>query len=141
MSALFKNSDVVTVEELSYSREFYVNCSAIISSLNKIKNHIFDKNANSIEKMIILIICIIGILVLMVYTLCDYSFDLIFSPVSFVLLFPIIGVLVVSSVVKLESASVPSYSNGGISRSSGRSGSSGGGFSGGGGGGGGGGSW
>ena len=99
MSALFKNSDVVTVEELSSSREFYVNCSAIISSLNKIKNHIFDKNANSIEKMIILIVCIIGILGLMVYTLADYSFDLIFSPVSFVLLFPIIGFLVVSSVV------------------------------------------
>ena len=98
-NVLFKKSDTVTMEELQYSREFYTNCNAILLSLNKIKNHIFDKNATSFEKMFILVVCVLGLLATMVYTLGDYSFDLLFSPAAFVLIFPIVGILVVSAVV------------------------------------------
>ncbi|MBQ8886569.1 MAG: DUF2207 domain-containing protein [Candidatus Gastranaerophilales bacterium] len=99
MIALFSKSDTVTIEELQYSNEFYKQCTAIVNALNKIKNHLFDKNANSIEKMIILVVCILGLLGTMVYTLGDYSFYFVFSPVAFVLLFPIVGTMVVSLVV------------------------------------------
>ena len=99
MAALFSNSNTVTIEELQYSRTFYRQCNVILDSLNKIKNHIFDKNANSIEKMLILVVCILGLLGTMVYTLGNYTFDLVFTPAAFVLLFPIVGIMVVSLVV------------------------------------------
>ena len=99
MSVLFKTSDIVTAEDLQFSRSFYRNCESIIASLNNIRKFIFDKNANSPEKMVLLFICILGILLSILYVLGDYSFSLFFSPDAFLLLFPIVGALVVFSVV------------------------------------------
>ncbi|HIS88414.1 TPA: DUF2207 domain-containing protein [Candidatus Avigastranaerophilus faecigallinarum] len=95
MSALFKNSDFVTLEDLQYSKSFYRNCVAIISSLNNIKKYIFDKTANSFEKLFILVVCILGIFASIVYILGDYSLSLLFSPDAFLLLFPVVGIMVV----------------------------------------------
>lgn len=95
MSALFKNSDFVTLEDLQYSKSFYRNCVAIIFSLNNIKKYIFDKTANSFEKLFILVVCILGIFASIVYILGDYSLSLLFSPDAFLLLFPVVGIMVV----------------------------------------------
>ena len=95
MSALFKNSDIVTIEDLMFSKSFYRNCVAIISSLNNIKKYIFDKTANSFEKLFILVVCILGIFASIVYILGDYSLSLLFSPDAFLLLFPVVGIMIV----------------------------------------------
>lgn len=99
MNVLFKDSDSVTAEDLRYSKQFYVNCLSIIASLNKIKTHLFDKNANSIEKMCILFVCVLGIFLSMLYVLGDYSFSMFLSPAAFVFIFPVVGVSVVTSVI------------------------------------------
>jgi hypothetical protein len=108
MLALFGKVNSITIEELQCSSSFYMSCNTIKHSLNKIKDNIFDKTANSFEKVLILVVCIIGLLLSMVYVLGNYSFDLFYSEVAPVLIFPIVGIIAVSLVVyNIVTSSMP----------------------------------
>lgn len=105
--ALFKNGNTVTKEELEVSRAFYKDCEAIIASLNKIKGFIFDKNACSIEKIIIMILSILGIVVSSLYSLFDYSFEQLITAITganFIIIFPIMAIIAVLSVFSSKSS-------------------------------------
>lgn len=102
LRALFKQGDTVTKEELELSREFYKECEVIISSLNKIKGFIFDKNACSIEKIAIMILSIAGIIIGAFYSFLDYSFESFITTISsagFILIFPIVAIIALLSVL------------------------------------------
>lgn len=96
MSVLFKSSDTVTAEDLQSSRSFYRNCESLIAALNNIRKFIFDKNACSIEKILLLLVCIVGLFASMLYVVGDYSFSVLSQSESFVLLFPVLGSLAVA---------------------------------------------
>jgi len=77
MNALFENGDMISKESLEISRTFYKSCKSMVKSLNNIKNFIFDKDACSWEKIVISLVCIIGIVALTLFALGDYSFSII----------------------------------------------------------------
>lgn len=99
MSAIFKNSDIATAEDLQFSKSFYRNCEGIIKSLNNIKKFIFDKSANSPAKLSILLICILGLFISMIYTIGDYSFVIFHQVESYILLFPLFGSIALFSIL------------------------------------------
>lgn len=100
--SLFRNGDTVTKEELEESKIFYKDCQAIIASLNKIKKFIFDKNACSIEKVIVMVLSILGIIFSTLYSFLNYSFEFFiyfFSCPGLILFFPIIALIIMLSVL------------------------------------------
>lgn len=101
LNALFRNGNIITKEELEISRIFYKDCKAIIASINKIKGFIFDKNACSIEKIIIMLLSILGIIISTLYSFFEYSFENLITMMTgagFIIIFPIIAIVVLVSV-------------------------------------------
>ncbi len=97
MEALFKEgSTTVSQIELETSSRYKLYCNKIQSSLNKIRNYIFEKNSCSFQKLAIIFISIIGLGLLFLYTLGDYSFKLFTDGFAFLIIFPVIAIIIFS---------------------------------------------
>ncbi len=91
-------STSVTKEDL-VAMHFYNGCAEIKKMLNdKVKSGIFDKNACTPQKILILLGCIFGILAVTLYILGGFSFEILSDMISqgiiFLLLFPTIAIIV-----------------------------------------------
>ena len=73
MNALFKSGNFVSQGTLARSQIFYTECTRIENSLNKTSNAFFNKNTCSFAKIIISMVCILGIMVLMLFSLFNAS--------------------------------------------------------------------
>ena len=103
MDALFEYGGIVSQYTLEHSTIFYKQCEDIQCSLNKIRNFIFDKNACSLEKIIISVVCVLGISVLILFSLFDYSFDIMGSAMGLIY-FQLFAILIIV-IVLLKPAS------------------------------------
>ncbi len=95
MAALFTgDKESVTQIEIEASSTFCLYATKIRESLNRLKTKLFVKDSCSFGKLSVIIVAILAIFGLFLYTIAGYSFDLLFSPNAFILIFPIIAVAV-----------------------------------------------
>ena len=113
IDAIFGGCDYVLKEDLERSTTFYEDCKTLKSKLNRIKNHIYEKSATSWEKITIIIICLIGIILTMLYVLNGHSLnffarstDLVILPIIFLMVGAIAYTRVANSHVVLKVAYV-----------------------------------
>ncbi len=99
LNALFKSTkdSIITRDELARSSTFFRYCQEIEKDLNKIKNKLFMQNACSIDKILLLLISLFGIVACIIYTLGDYSLAFVNISTIFISIFPIVGLSVVFS--------------------------------------------
>lgn len=76
MDAIFGGCDYVTKEELESSPSFYKDCKELTKKLNRIKNFLFIAESTSWEKLLLMILCIIGIILTVIYALNGYSLEI-----------------------------------------------------------------
>ncbi len=100
MDALFYKGDEISQRQLERSSAFSNYCQKIQKSLNKIRNFLFEKESCSFEKLTIMIVSIIGLIAIMLYTLSDYSFNLIIGEMGFLIIFPILAVFVMTALIR-----------------------------------------
>ena len=95
MNALFpnENEDSVSSRELEKSSVFYERFDGIQNKLNKRKNYLFEKESLSADKIAIILVSILGLIILSIYTLGGYTFDLLMNGLAFFVLFPIVGII------------------------------------------------
>lgn len=100
--ALFtdRNKDEVSEYELKYSRAFSESCSRIRSTLYKIKGYLFDPNACSPKKVMILLAAILTILGTIIYTLGDYTFNMLRGDGKVLIIFPTLAIFMFSIFIR-----------------------------------------
>ena len=95
MSALIPGQKTSQIE-LSISRTFYKQCQAIIGTINKARQKIFVKDSISLGLIVLMSLCILGLGVLMIFSLFNFDIFKILS-MGFVILFPLIALIVLIS--------------------------------------------
>lgn len=97
MDAIFGGYDYVTKEDLESSQSFYKDCKELTKKLNRIKNFIFIAESTSWEKLLLMILCIIGIVLTVIYALNGYSLSIenIYLALTFAL--PIIVMTIITN--------------------------------------------
>ncbi len=86
--------EVVNLNKLLSSSSFYFLCISVQTLLNNLNRDNFKNNASIVSKIIMLLICSLGVGLSLLYTIADYSFKLIFSPNSWLFLFTFIAIWV-----------------------------------------------
>ncbi len=84
--------ELVNLNRLLSSNSFYFLCVNVQTLLNNLNRDNFKNNGAIVSKVIIVLVCALGIGLSLLYTLADYSFKLIFSPNSWLFLFTFIAI-------------------------------------------------
>lgn len=93
IDAIFGASDYVTKKDLESSTSFYKDCKMLTDKLNRIKKFIFVAESTSWEKLLLMILCIIGIVLTVIYALNGYYLG--FEDICFITFFCVfIGILI-----------------------------------------------
>lgn len=103
IDAIFGGSNYVLKEDLERSTTFYEDCNKLKEKLNKIKNHIFEKDSTSWDKIAIIVLCFIGIIITLLYVLNGYSFSFLTNNINIIalpIIFTVISCAVFSKVSK-----------------------------------------
>lgn len=97
IDAIFGGYDYVTKEDLESSQSFYKDCKELTKKLNRIKNFIFIAESTSWEKLLLMILCTIGIVLTVIYALNGYSLSIenIYLTLAFAL--PIIVMTIIAN--------------------------------------------
>ncbi len=94
-NGIFGNDvDIVNLNRLLSSGSFSVLCVSVQTILNNLKKDNFKNNASIVSKIIMLLICSLGVGLSLLFTIADYSFKLIFSPNSWIFIFTFIAIWV-----------------------------------------------
>lgn len=96
---LFMNSinNSTPLYRIKTSRNFQAALSKFENSLNELRKKVYDPNSISFKNYIVPLLCTLGIFIIFLFALNDYSFDFI-SRCSIALIFPIVAIIVICSI-------------------------------------------
>ncbi len=85
--------EIVNLNKLITLNSFYILCINVQKLINKLNKDNFKNSSTLFSKVIIVLICSLGIGLSLLFTLTDYSFKLLCSPFSLLFLFTFIAIL------------------------------------------------